>query len=100
MKREYKRRREFVIDRLNNIGLDCHKPQGAFYAFPCIKKTGMQALEFAEKLLKQEKVAVVPGTAFGRGYNDYIRISYASSFENLKEAFIRMEKFLKNNRRR
>ncbi len=95
MKREYKRRREFVIDGLNEIGLTCHKPQGAFYAFPSIKKTGLSSLDFAQKLLSQEKVAVVPGTAFGKEFKDYIRISYASSFDNLKEALRRMSVFLK-----
>jgi len=95
MKREYKRRREFVIDGLNEIGLTCHKPQGAFYAFPSIKKTGLSSLDFAQKLLSQEKVAVVPGTAFGKEFKDYIRISYASSFYNLKEALRRMSVFLK-----
>ena len=100
MKREYKRRREFVIERLNNLGLVCHKPQGAFYAFPSVKSSGLSSLDFAQKLLKEEKVAVVPGTAFGSEYNDYIRISYASSFDNLKEAFVRMENFLKSLRRR
>jgi aminotransferase len=80
---------------LNKLGLVCAKPQGAFYAFPCIKNTGMKALEFAEKLLKEEKVAVVPGTAFGREYDDYIRISYASSFENLKDSLSRIERFSK-----
>ncbi len=100
MKREYKRRREFVVEGLNKIGLKCHAPQGAFYAFPCIKNTGMNCLEFAEKLLKEQKVAVVPGSAFGPGLNDYIRISYASSFDNLKEALSRMDTFFKNIRRR
>jgi aminotransferase len=95
MKREYKRRREFVVDRLNEIGLTCRKPEGAFYAFPSIKKTGLSALDFAQRLLKEEKVAVVPGTAFGREFNDCIRISYASSFDNLKEALSRMERFVK-----
>ena len=94
MKREYRRRREFIIEGLNNIGLTCQKPQGAFYAFPSIKKTGLKSLEFAQKLLKEEKVAVVPGTAFGEGFEDYIRISYASSFDNLKEALRRMSTFL------
>ena len=94
MKREYRRRREFVIDGLNEIGLTCHKPQGAFYAFPSVKKTGLSSLEFAQKLLKEEKVAVVPGTAFGDNLEDYIRISYASSFDNLKEALRRMKKFV------
>jgi aminotransferase len=95
MKREYKRRREFVVSRLNELGLKCHKPEGAFYAFPCIKNTKMNALEFAQSLLKEQKVAVVPGTAFGPEFNDYIRISYASSMDNLKEAMLRIESFLK-----
>jgi len=95
MKREYHRRREFVVDRFNQIGLECKKPDGAFYAFVSIKNTGLKALEFAEKLLKEENVAVVPGTAFGNQFDDYIRVSYASSYDNLKEALARIEKFLK-----
>jgi len=95
MKREYKRRREFVIDELCRIGLPCRKPQGAFYAFPSIKSTGMSSLEFAKRLLNKEKVALVPGTAFGDSYDDYVRISYASSFENLKEALFRIGRFIK-----
>ncbi|MEW6101930.1 MAG: aminotransferase class I/II-fold pyridoxal phosphate-dependent enzyme [Candidatus Omnitrophota bacterium] len=94
MKREYRRRREFVVEGLNKIGLECHKPQGAFYAFPSIKKTGLHCLDFAQKLLRKEKVAVVPGTAFGP-FEDNVRISYASSFDNLKEALSRIERFLK-----
>jgi aminotransferase len=94
MKREYKRRREFVIDRLNRMGLDCSRPEGAFYAFPSIKSTGLSSMDFCQKLLKEYKVAVVPGTAFGKCAEGYIRISYASSMENLKEALDRMEKFL------
>jgi len=94
MKREYRRRREFVIGELNRIGLLCHMPQGAFYAFPCIKRTGLDALTFAKELLKKQKVAVVPGTAFGDEYADFIRISYASSYEKLKEAFRRIDEFV------
>jgi aminotransferase len=94
MKREYRRRREFVIGELNRIGLTCHMPEGAFYAFPCIKKTKLDALTFAKDLLTQQKVAVVPGTAFGDEYNEYIRISYASSYEKLKEAFRRIDVFV------
>jgi len=94
MKREYKRRRELVVSRLNELGLECAKPDGAFYVFPSIRKTGLTALDFAQRLLKEEKVAVVPGTAFGDEFNDYIRISYASSFDNLKEALSRLENFL------
>ncbi|MFH1457968.1 MAG: aminotransferase class I/II-fold pyridoxal phosphate-dependent enzyme [Candidatus Omnitrophota bacterium] len=94
MKREYKRRREFIVDRLNQLGLACGKPEGAFYVFPSIKKTGMKALDFSEKLLKEEKVALVPGTAFGKEYDDYVRISYAANFENIKEALQRIGKFV------
>jgi aminotransferase len=94
MKREYRRRREFVIDRLNRMGLACSKPEGAFYAFPSIKSTGLSSMDFCQRLLKEYKVAVVPGTAFGNCGEGYIRISYASSMENLKEALDRMEKFL------
>jgi aminotransferase len=100
MKREYKRRREFVIDGLNRLGLECHKPEGAFYAFPSIRSTGLKCLDFAQRLLKEQRVAVVPGTAFGKNLDDYIRISYASSFDSLKEALIRIEKFLKTIRRK
>ena len=99
MKREYRRRREFVVDGLNKLGLICEKPEGAFYAFPSIKKTGFSCLYFAQKLLHEQKVAVVPGTAFGPEFKDYIRISYASSFENLKEALTRIGNFLNKNRR-
>lgn len=94
MKREYRRRRHFVVSRLNEIGLSCHMPEGAFYAFPSIRSTRMSSMEFASKLLETEKVAVVPGTAFGPSGEGYIRISYASSLENLKEALSRMEKFI------
>lgn len=86
MKKEYRRRRDFMYDRLNRIGLSCAKPQGAFYIFPSIKKSGMGALEFANKLLKEQKVAVVPGLAFGDDYNGYVRISYATNYVQLKAA--------------
>jgi aminotransferase len=97
MKREYKRRRELVIGGLNELGLTCNTPEGAFYAFACIRNSGMKSLEFAQRLLKQEKVAVVPGTAFGKDYDDYIRISYASSYQNLKEALSRIRSFLRKD---
>ena len=95
MKREYKRRREFIVDRLNSLGLECGRPDGAFYVFAKIKKSGLDCMEFAQRLLKKQRVAVVPGTAFGAQFDNYIRISYASSYENLKEAMTRMERFLK-----
>lgn len=94
MKKEYKRRREFIVDGLNTIGLECHKPQGAFYVFPSIKSTGLKSMEFVTALLEKEKVAVVPGTAFGSSGEGYIRISYASSFDNLKEALSRIRHFV------
>ena len=94
MKREYNRRREFMIVELNRLGLKCFKPQGAFYLFPSIKNTGLSSMEFSRKLLEEEKVAVVPGTAFGSSGEGYIRISYASSLDNLKEALIRLQRFL------
>ena len=95
MKREYKRRRELMLVGLKKMGFDCLKPDGAFYLFPSIRHTGLDSLEFAEKLLKQEKVAVVPGVAFGEEYKGYIRISYASGYDSLKEALTRIERFLK-----
>jgi aminotransferase len=95
MKREYRRRREYIISRLNEIGLDCHKPEGAFYAFPSIKKTGLSSMKFSEGLLKKENVAVVPGTAFGPSGEGCIRISYASNLDKIKEAMDRMERFVK-----
>ncbi len=99
MKKEYHRRRDFIVDALNNIGLTCHKPQGAFYVFPSIKSTGESSMDFAKNLLKEQKVALVPGVAFGQSGADHVRISYASSYENLKEAVVRIEKYLQQNRR-
>lgn len=97
MKREYKRRREFIVARLNELGLSCSMPEGAFYVFPSIEKTGMDSVEFAKRLLKKEKVAVVPGTAFGSEGKGHIRISYASKMSDLKEAGLRLERFLRKN---
>lgn len=95
MKREYARRRRFVVDGLNSIGLTCHLPEGAFYAFPSIKKAGESSMDFAKNLLAEQKVALVPGVAFGKSCEGYVRISYASSYENLKEAIARMKVYLK-----
>ncbi len=97
MKREYNRRRGYIVPELNRIGLSCVKPQGAFYAFPSIKSTGLSSIDFANKLLHEQKVAVVPGTAFGANGEGYVRMSYASSLDNLKEAITRIEKFLCQN---
>ncbi|MFA5118565.1 MAG: aminotransferase class I/II-fold pyridoxal phosphate-dependent enzyme [Candidatus Omnitrophota bacterium] len=95
MKREYRRRREFIVDALNQLGLPCMMPQGAFYAFASIKKTGMSSIDFAQALLKNQKVAVVPGNAFGKSGEGYVRMSYASSLDNLKEAVNRISLFLR-----
>ena len=96
MRRSYRARRNYIVKSFNEIGLDCHVPGGAFYAFPSIKKTGMTSEEFAEKLLLEEKVAVVPGSVFGTSGEGYVRASYASSFEQLQEAVLRMRRFLEN----
>jgi len=96
MRQSYWRRRNFIVQSLNKIGLNCHMPGGAFYVFPSIKETGLTSEEFAEKLLKQERVAVVPGNAFGASGEGYIRCSYATSIEQLEEAMKRMERFMKS----
>jgi aminotransferase len=95
MKREYRRRRELVVSGLNDIGLTCHKPEGAFYAFPSIRASGLSSMDFAKGLLKKERVALVPGTAFGPSGEGYVRISYASGLSNIKEALVRIKRFLK-----
>lgn len=95
MKKEYHRRRDFMVENLNRIGLKCHKPEGAFYVFPSIKSTGETSMDFARNLLEQQKVALVPGVAFGSCCADHVRISYASSYENLSEAVDRIETYLK-----
>lgn len=95
MKDEYNRRRKFLVESLNDMGMDCFNPRGAFYVFPSIKKFGMPSGEFCEKLLEKEKLAVVPGDAFGESGEGYIRISYAYSLENLDIALKRLKKFLK-----
>lgn len=94
MKREYNRRRHYICGALDEIGLEYVRPQGAFYFFINVKKTGMSALDFAQGLLKKYKVAVVPGTAFGDQFETWVRISYASSFDNIREAFRRIALFV------
>ncbi|MDX8360906.1 aminotransferase [Cytobacillus sp. IB215316] len=94
MKKSYRRRRNYFVQSLVDIGLDCHLPGGAFYAFPSIKSTGLTSEQFAEKLLIQEKVAVVPGDVFGESGEGHIRCSYASSMEQLQEAIKRINRFI------
>ena len=94
MRDSYDKRRKFVLHSLKEIGLHCFEPRGAFYAFPSVKNTGILGEEFAEKLLKEQKVAVVPGSAFGQFGENNVRISYATSMNALSEAFDRMSAFL------
>ena len=95
MREAYDQRRRFVLHAFKEMGLDCFEPEGAFYAFPSIKRFGMTSDEFATRFLREEKVAVVPGTAFGASGEGFLRVSYAYSLKNLKEALGRMAKFVK-----
>lgn len=94
MVNEYRLRRNMFVAGLNRIGLTCHVPEGAFYAFPSVKGTGLSDVEFAERLLKEQKVAVVPGSVFGDGGEDHLRCAYAVSRKDLTEALGRMETFI------
>ncbi|MCI8515301.1 MAG: aminotransferase class I/II-fold pyridoxal phosphate-dependent enzyme [Hungatella sp.] len=95
MRESYDQRRRFVLHAFEEMGLECFEPNGAFYAFPSIKRFGMTSEQFANRFLQEEKVAVVPGTAFGACGEGYLRVSYAYSLKNLKEALGRMERFVK-----
>jgi len=98
MRAEYDRRRRFIVDGLNEIGLKCFEPQGAFYAFPSVEITGMDENECAEKLLHEERVAVVPGSAFGEAGRGYVRCSYATAYEKIEEALERLRRFVRRHR--
>ena len=100
MKEEYDRRRRYLVENLNRIGLDCFEPKGAFYVFPCIRSSGLSSDEFCERFLREEKVAVIPGTAFGPGGEGYVRACYASSMRDLTESISRLDNFLQNLRRK
>ena len=95
MYEEYDMRRRLIVSGFNKLGLSCREPKGAFYAFPCIRSTGLSSEEFCEKLLYSERVAVVPGTAFGQGGEGFVRASYCYSTEHILEALSRIERFLK-----
>mgnify|MGYP004654352109 FL=1 len=99
MRQAYNMRRRFLMDAFRKMNLKCFEPFGAFYVFPCIKEFGMTSEEFATRFLKEEKVAVVPGTAFGDCGEGFLRISYAYSLENLKVAICRLEKFVEKLRK-
>ena len=98
MRESYDERRRFVLFTLKEMGLPCFEPEGAFYVFPCIREFGMKSDEFATNLLKEEKVAIVPGTAFGNCGEGYLRISYAYSIESLKKALKRLENYVRRLR--
>ncbi len=100
MREEYNGRRRYLLHRFEEMGLSCFEPFGAFYVFPCIQEFGMTSEEFATELLKEQKLAVVPGTAFGACGEGFIRISYAYSLKNLKTAMDRMETFVTELRKR
>ncbi len=92
---DYDMRRRFTVDAFRKIGLECFEPKGAFYVFPCIKSTGLSSDEFCERLIKEKRVAVVPGNAFGESGEGYIRASYCYSIDNIKEAITRIGEFVK-----
>lgn len=98
MRQEYNYRRRFIVDGFRNMGLSCFEPLGAFYVFPCIKSLGMTSEEFATQLLQEEKVAVVPGNAFGECGEGFVRCSYAYSIENIEEALKRIARFVERHR--
>lgn len=96
MREEYNQRRMIMVSGFNAMGLDCFKPEGAFYTFPCIQSTGLSSNDFCEKLLFGKKVAVIPGTAFGSSGEGFVRCSYAYSLKNINEALNRIEAFIKD----
>ncbi len=98
MKQEYDGRRRFLVDGFRKLGLDCFEPRGAFYTFPCIKSTGLTSEEFCDRFLAEQKVAVIPGSAFGPGGEGYVRACYAASMKNLDEALKRLAVFLEQFR--
>ncbi len=95
MRASYDTRRRLIVDGLNEIGLTCFEPRGAFYAFPSVARTGLDEHEFAERLLAEERVAVIPGSAFGRGGEGHVRCAYAASLENIEKALERMARFVR-----
>lgn len=100
MREQYRLRRNLIVNAFNQMGLKCHLPRGSFYAFPCIKSTGLSSKDFAVKLLEQEKVACVPGSAFGPSGEGYLRCCFATSLEQIEIAVERMAKFVSSNRSR
>lgn len=99
MRREYNHRRRYIVDGFRQMGLSCFEPLGAFYVFPCIQSTGFTSEEFCSRLLQEEKVAVVPGTAFGESGEGFIRCSYAYSVSNIEEALKRIGRFVERHKK-
>src|SRR5215211_1760443 len=99
MREQYRLRRNFIVQALNGMGLTCQLPRGSFYAFPCIQSTGLSSKDFAVRLLQEEKVACVPGGAFGPGGEGYLRCCFATSLDKIQEAMGRMERFVKRVRK-
>ena len=95
---EYDARRRIVVDGFNKMGLHCFNPEGAFYVFPCIRSTGMDSETFCEKLLQEEKVAVVPGSAFGESGEGFVRVSYAYSLKHLMKALEHIAAFVQRHK--
>jgi aminotransferase len=98
MREQYRLRRNYIVKALNDMGLKCHLPRGSFYAFPSIKATGLSSKDFAVKLLEQEKVACVPGSAFGPSGEGYLRCCFATALEQIETAMQRMDRFLKRSK--
>ena len=98
MREQYRLRRNFIVKSFNEIGLACHLPVGSFYAFPCVQGTGLSSREFAVQLLEQQRVAVVPGNAFGPGGEGYVRASFCVPMTDLEKAVERIGKFVRGPR--
>ena len=99
MRESYRQRRNYICNALNSMGLTCHVPEGAFYVFPSIQSTGLTSKDFAMRLINEESVACVPGTAFGACGEGFLRCCYATDINLIKEAMARLERFVKKVRR-
>jgi aminotransferase len=100
MREQYHRRRDLIVRRFNQIGIKCHSPRGSFYAFPHVAGTGLTEKDFAVGLLQQEKVAVVPGTAFGENGTGHVRACFATGYEQIVDACDRIERFVQSSGKR
>jgi aminotransferase len=96
MREQYQKRRDFIVRRFNQMGLSCHLPRGSFYAFPSVQSIGINEVDFCHRLLREQEVAVVPGTAFGPHGKNHVRASFSTSYDKLVEAADRIEKFVES----